>query len=99
MTDEGSKGLLHLLGAVLDALHGCGEQPGMGVRAVISLHRATLTRVEVGNIFGDHNAFPSMNADCPWFEVSVIVAHGLEAFDDVLHRTAVFGSMVGAVGE
>ena len=63
------------------------------------LDRAALTGVEVGNVSGDNNAFPAMNADCPWVEVSVIVAGGLKTFNGVLHCTTVLCPMVGTVGE
>ena len=98
-TDEGSEGLLHLLGAVLDILHGHGERPNMGVRTIIGFHRAALAGIEVGNVFGNDDAFPSMNADHPWVKVGVVVASSFKAFNGALHCATVFGPSVGAVGE
>ena len=63
------------------------------------LDRATLAGVEVGNIFGDDNAFPAMNADHPWIEVGVMVPGGLKMFNGMLHHAAVLHSVVGAIGE
>ena len=63
------------------------------------LDRATLTGVEVGNIFGDDDAFPAMNADHPWVKAGVIVAGSLESFNGVLHCATVLCPAVGTVGE
>ena len=61
--------------------------------------RATLAGVEVGNIFGDDDAFPAMNADHPWVEVGVMVAGCLEMFNGSLHHATVLCSAVGTIGE
>ena len=63
------------------------------------LDRAALTGVEVGNVSGDDDAFPPMNADCPWVKVGVIVAGSLKSFNGTLHCTTVLCPMVGTVGE
>ena len=63
------------------------------------LNQATLTGVEVGNAFGDDNAFSSMNADCPQIEVGVVVPSSLEAFNGALHCATVLCPAVGTIGE
>ena len=63
------------------------------------LDRATLAGVEVGNVFGDDDAYPAMNADHPWVKVGVMVAGSLKAFNSVLHHATVLCHAVGAVGE
>ena len=63
------------------------------------LDRAALGGVEVGNMFGDDDAFSAMNADHPWVKVGIIVASSLETFNSALYCTTVFGPVVGAVGE
>ena len=60
MTDDGCEGLLHLLGTVFNAFHGQGKRPVAGVGMGSGLDRATLTWVEMRNVFGDNNAFPVM---------------------------------------
>ena len=54
-----------------------------------SFNRATLTGVEMGNAFGDDDAFLATNADCPWVEVAVIIASGLKVFNGTLHHAMV----------
>ena len=63
------------------------------------LDRAALARVEVGNTFGDDNAFPAMNADCPWVEVGVVIPSSLEMFNGTLHCATVLCPAVGTIGE
>ena len=71
----------------------------MGVKAVVSFHGAACTGVEVGNIFGDDDALPFMNTDCPWVEVAIVIASCLELFNGALHHTTILHSVVGTVGE
>ena len=63
------------------------------------LDRAALTGVEVGNVSSDDNAFPAMNADCPWIEVGVVIPGSLKALNGTLHCATVLCSAVGAIGE
>ena len=63
------------------------------------LDRATLAGVEVVNIFGDDDAFPAVNADCPWVKVGVVVPSSLKMFNGVLHHATVLCSVEGAIGE
>ena len=71
----------------------------MGVGVIIGFHRAACAGVEVGNVFSDDDALPSMNAYGPWVEVGVVVACSLKAFNGTLHHATVFGSSVHTVGE
>ena len=63
------------------------------------LNRATLAGVEVGNVFGNDNAFPAMNADRLWIEVAVVVPGSFKTFNSALHCTTILCPMVGAIGE
>ena len=58
-----------------------------------------MTGVEVGNAFCDDDAFPAMDADCPWVKVAVVVASSLKMFNGVLQHATVIHSTVGTVGE
>ena len=98
VTDNG-EGLLHLLSTLLNALHGWGKWPVFTFRMIDGFDRATLTGVEVGNAFGDNNAFPAMDADCPWVKVAVMVASSFKAFDGMLHHTTVLCPAVGTIEE
>ena len=97
-TDDG-KSLLHLLGALFNALHGQGERPIPTFGMIDGLNRAALTGVEVGNAFGDNNAFPAMDADRPWVKVAVMVAGSLETFNGILQHATAVCPTVGTIGE
>ena len=71
----------------------------MGVGAVVGFHGAACIGVEVGNIFGDDDALPSMNTDYPWVKIAVMVAGCLKSFNGALHCTTILCPVVGTVGE